>query len=333
MKHNVPDFSLVVDGIDYASTIVPRLISLTLSEKLEDGADELEITLSNHDGQLAPIKRGVFATFRLGWKSGPDVTPGLVDKGKFKIDQIVKSGPPDVLKITARSADLTGAMRKRKDKGWKGKTLQDIIGDVASANGLEAKVHADLAGIQIPSAEQATKSDIAFVRDLGRRYDAVATVKDGKLLFMPIGSDTNAAGQSLGAITLTRKSNVSYSFTIADREDHDGAEAQWHDKGEARKRTVKHGEAKNPKRIKRNFASEAEAKDATKAEAKRAARGQFTFSYELGLGDATIEPNRKAVLQDFDTEIDGITWLVKEVTHKLEGSGGFGTSIELESTK
>lgn len=333
MKHNVADFALVVDGVDYAKIIVPRLISLSLSEKLEDHADELEITLANHDGQLAPIKRGVFATFRLGWKSGPDVTAGLIDKGKFKVDQIVKSGPPDVLKITARSADLTGAMRKRKDKHWKGKTLKDIVGDVASANGLEARVHADLASIHLPSTEQAAKSDIAFVRDLGRRYDAVATVKDGKLLFMPIGSATNAGGQKLAAVTLNRKANSSYTFTIADREDHDGAEAQWHDKHAARKRTVKHGAGKNPRRIKRHFSSEAEAKDAAKAESKRAQRGQFTFSYEMGLGDASIEPNRKASLKGFDSEIDGIAWLVKEVTHKLDGSGGFSSSIELESTK
>src|SRR5699024_1063924 len=205
----------------------------------------------------------------------------------------VKEGPPDTLRITGRSADLTGGMRRRKDKGWKGKTIGQILAEVARANALQPRVHPDLASIALPSAEQAAKSDIAFMRDLGRRYDAIATIKAGSLLFLPIGADTNASGQAIDGMTLPRRGNGRYTFTIADREEHDGAEAQWHDRGSARKRTVKEGAAKNPRRIKRSFASEAEAKAAANAEARRAARGQFTLSVDLALGDATFEPNRK----------------------------------------
>jgi len=331
MGHNVADFSLIVDGTEYAGNIVPRLQSLSLTEKLEDGADELEVILSNHDGQLAPIKRGVFATLKLGWKDGPDVTAGLIDKGRFKIDQVVKEGPPDVLRITGRSADLTGAMRRRRDKGWKGKTIGEIVTDVAQANGLEPRVHPDLAKIQLQSVEQAAKSDIAFIRDLGRRYDAIATQKDGKLLFMPIGTDTTTGGKNIQRLTITRRGNGRFSFTAADREEHDGAEAQWHDRAGARKRTVKQGKAANPRRIKRTFGSEQEARAAAAAEAKRAERGQYTFTHEMAFGDATIEPNRKVTLQGFDSEIDDIRWLIKQATHILDGNGGFTTSIEMDS--
>lgn len=330
MKHNTAGISLIVDGRELADTINPRLLSLTLTEKLEGGADDLEITLSNHDGKLAPIKRGVFIALKLGWREGPDVTPGLVDKGRFLVDQIEKSGPPDTVRITARSADLTKRMAKRRDKGWKGKTLGAIVGEVARANGLTPKVHASLASIPVKSVEQAAKSDMAFVRDLGKRYDAVATVKDGNLLFMPIGTATTAGGKTIPGLTLNRRENSRYTFTIADREDHDGAEATWHDRGAARKRTVKHGGAKNPKRIKRSFGSEAEAKAAARAEASRAKRGQFTFRYDMALGDAACSPNRKVTLSGFDSEIDGIRWLIKQATHSLDGSG-FRTALEMES--
>lgn len=330
MKHNVAAFSLIVDGKEYADAIEPRLISLTLGEKREGGADDLEITLSNHDGQLAPIKRGVYIALKLGWKDGPDVTPGLVDKGRFLVDQIEKSGPPDTLRITARSADLTKRIAKRRDKGWKGKTLGSIVSEVARANGLTPKVHASLAGIQIKSIEQAAKSDMAFIRDLGKRYDAIATVKDGKLLFMPIGTETTASGKAIPGLTLARRENSRFTFTIADREDHDGVEATWHDRGATRKRTVKVGGAKNPKRIKRSFATEAEAKAAARAEASRAKRGQYTFRYDMALGDAACTPNRKVKLSGFDSEIDGIRWLIVQVNHTLDGSG-FRTSLEMES--
>ena len=51
----------------------------------------------------------------------------------------------------------------------------------------------------------------------------------------------------------------------------DGAEAQWHDQGAARRRTVKVG-GDNRRKLKRVYASEAEAKQAAQAAAGRAAR-------------------------------------------------------------
>ncbi|MEZ5688706.1 MAG: contractile injection system protein, VgrG/Pvc8 family [Caenibius sp.] len=335
MQDNRATFTLDVNGIDYAKVIIPRLVSLSLSEKLEDGADELEVTLANHDGQLAPINRGAFATVALGWEAGRDVPIGLVAKGRFKVDEVRKqggaSGEADTLTIRARSADLTGDYRRRRDRGWKDTTIGAVVREVAGVNGYAVRVHPDLDSVPVDSLEQASKSDMAFIRDIGRRYDAVATVKDKTLLFLPIGSETNASGQMLASQTLKRAAGSHWTFTVADREDHDGAEAQWHDRGEAKRKTVKQGKASNPKRIKRTFASEAEAKAAASAEAKRAERGAMTFSYDMALGDASIEPNTRVTLDGWDSEIDGVTWLVTEVRHQLDGQGGFTTSLQLES--
>ncbi|WP_336979892.1 contractile injection system protein, VgrG/Pvc8 family [Altererythrobacter fulvus] len=324
-------FSLVVDGIDYAKEIVPRLIRLSLTEKLGEAADELEIELSNHDGALKPIKRGVYASLSLGWLEGEGVKLGLIDKGRFMVDEVEKSGPPDTLRIKARSADLTGDYRKRKDKGWKDTTLGAVLQDIAGANGLKASIHADLAGIALPSIEQAAKSDAAFVRDLGARYDAVATVKDGTLIFLPIGASANASGQVFTGATLIRQNNSRWSFTIPDREQHDGAEARWHDKRGAKGKTVKVGGGKNAKRIKRSFASEAEAKQAAAAQARKAARGEYQFSYQMALGDPGLEPNQPVTLDGWDSEIDAVKWLISEASHSLDKGGGLASSVKLES--
>lgn len=335
MKDNLATFSLVVNGIDYARDIVPRLVNLSLTEKLENGADELEVTLSNHDGGLPAIRRGVAASVAIGWQQGQDVPLGLVEKGSFTVDEVRKEGGSDggadTLTIRARSANLTGKYRNRIDKGWKGKTIREVVSAIAGANGYEPRIHPDLADIRVDSVEQAAKSDMAFVRDLGRRHDAVATVKDGKLLFLPIGAQTTASGQLVASHTLKRQGNSRWTFTIADREDHDGAEAQWHDRKGARRKTVTEGAGKNPKRIKRTFAGEDEAKAATKAEAKRAARGQFQFTYDMALGDPAIAANERVKLDGWDSEIDAITWLVEEVKHTLDGQGGFLTALTMKS--
>ncbi len=330
---NRAGFKLEVNGIDYAADIVPRLTTLSLIEKLGEQADTLELILSNHDGKLAPIKRGVYATLALGWTAGDSVPNGLVEKGKFLVDEVEKSGPPDTLRIRARSADLTGSYRKRRDKGWKNTTLGAVVSEIAKANGYQARVHADLTSIALPSIEQAAKSDAAFIRDLGARYDAIATVKDGTLIFMPIGTQDNASGQSFGSTTLQRRDGSVWRFIIADREDHDGAEAKWHNRGSAKKQLVSVGGTSNPKRIKRSFASEAEARAAAEAEARKAARGEYEFTYEMALGDPGIEPNGRVTLEGWDSEIDAVSWLVDEASHILDGNSGLTSSLRLVSVQ
>src|SRR3546814_18547541 len=62
------------DGTDLSDKVNPRLISLSLTEKRGEEADSLEITLHNHDGQIAPPRRGAMLQLALGWEKGADVT-------------------------------------------------------------------------------------------------------------------------------------------------------------------------------------------------------------------------------------------------------------------
>lgn len=328
---NVAAIALALeDGTDLADKVNPRLISLTITESREDKADQLEITLHNTDGRLAPIQEGAVLTLKLGWLRGSEVRAGLVDKGRFKVDEVEESGPPDLVTIRARSADLTGKYRKRRDKGHRDTTLGAVVRKIAGANGLTAKVHASLASKPIAFAEQAGKSDMAFVMDLGRRYDAIATVKDKTLIFAPAGEGESGSGKALPALTLTKRHGCNWRFTTEKRGEHDGAEAQWHDRRAARTKTAKAGGTSNPRRLKRTFATEAEAKQAAEAAHSRDKRGKHSFTYDLALGDAAIEPERPVTLSGWNSRIDGIKWLVKEASHTFDASG-LQTRITLES--
>jgi hypothetical protein len=61
------------DGTDLADRIDPRLLELTLVEKRGGEADELSLTLHNHDGQLVAPATGRYIRLALGWESGEDV--------------------------------------------------------------------------------------------------------------------------------------------------------------------------------------------------------------------------------------------------------------------
>lgn len=308
------------DGTDLADKINPRFLDAKLTEKRGGESDELNITLHNHDGQLKPVKAGVFLSLSWGWETGEDVPLGLVDKGRFKVDEVERGGPPDVVTIRARSADLTGQLRTRKNKLWKDTTVGAMLNKIAADDGKSAKVHPELAGKEIKAIEQHNKSDMQFVRDLGKRYDAVATWKDKTLIFMPIGAEATAGGKPMPSLKLTRRDGWTWSFRHAQRNENDGAEAQYQDTGEAKRKTVKTGGDKR-KRLKKVYATEADAKTAAEAQAKRDKRGALTFDYDLAVADPSIIPNAKAALSGWDSEIDGIKWLVESVETTLNASG------------
>lgn len=329
MTANIAAVSLSIEGGgDLAAKVNPRLIELTLSERREAEADELAITLHNHDGLLAIPEQGVALRLGLGWQSSTEAAPGMVDKGRFLVDEVGASGPPDVVTIRARSADLAGDYRKRRTRSWVDTTLGTIIRDIARRHKGTAKIGGNLASIPIPAIEQEGTSDMAFVRELGRRFDAVATWKGGHLLFTPIGASATAGGKPLARATIRRRDGGRWSFTQASRDEYDGAEAQWHDSDGGRRRTVKSG-GKNPRRLKKVYASEQEAKDAIRSAQTRDERKPFGFQFDLAVADPALQPDQRVTLQGWGAKIDGIDWLIKGIETTF-GAGGMHQRIEME---
>lgn len=320
-------------GSDLTSKIAPRLISLQLCEKRGEAADELELQIHDHDGLLEIPPEGAELEVAIGWERGPHVAVGLVDKGRFKVDDVEWGGPPDVLTIKARSADFTDSFRVRREKLRKGTTVGAVLQEIAADNGLTAAVAPELASIAVPVLAQDQRSDAAILRFLGRRHDAVATVKMGQLLFLPIGKGTNAAGVALPALAISRRSGDTYRWRRSARESYGGVEARWHDKDKGERQTVSvggEGGQGKPKRLRRTFHNEADASAAAEAEHKRVQRAAATFELTLAYGDAALYPEQKGRLSGFKPSIDATDWLLAEVRHTLDGGGGFRSQLSLE---
>lgn len=338
---NIASCRLTLGGQDLTDKIVPRLVSLSLSERRGGEADQLDIVIHDHDGLMAIPAEGAVLELGLGWVQGALVTPGMIDKGRFKVDDVEWGGPPDTITIRARSADFTDAFRVRAEKKRVGTTLGAIVADIASANGLRSHVDSRLAAIPVPVVDQDQRSDMALMRLLGRRHDAVATVKNGTLLFMAVGAGLSPSGRPLPVFALTRADCARYRWARAAREEYGGVEARWHDKGSAKRKTVSHGvddksaedrhhRKRKPKRLRRTFHSEAHARHAAEAEHKRLARAAGTLDVDLALGRADLYPERRGRFSGFKPEIDAATWLVAETTHTLDGGGGFQTKLKCE---
>jgi phage protein D len=329
-RNNIPDWTVTLDGKDLTGKMRPRLVSLSISERRSEDADQLDITLDDSDGLLDLPSPGAVLTVAIGWKQGIDVVPGLVGKGQFKVDEIEHSGPPDQVTLKARSADFTAALRDRREQHWSDTSLGTVLREIAMRNGLTARVAADLAGISIASLTQSRESDIAFLRRLGVDYDAVATIKAGSLIFARKGSGVTAGGTALPKLVITRKDGDRHRWARQTRTDYKGVTASWHDKSAAKRKAVTAGEKTGSKRLRKVYASEVEARRAAETERARLKRMPATLDLTLALGRADAAPEQRTKVSGFKPAIDAQEWLVTDVDHRID-ERGFSTTIKLET--
>ena len=106
--------------------MAPRLIELTLSESRSGEADQLDISLSDHDGLLAIPSRNATIRVSHGWSD-----TGLIDKGQFPVDEVEHRDAPDQITIRARSAKMDGALRTRTERSLHKKTIAQIVNMIA----------------------------------------------------------------------------------------------------------------------------------------------------------------------------------------------------------
>ncbi|WHS62251.1 phage late control D family protein [Pseudomonas sp. G2-4] len=322
----VPAFRITVDGNDIAQLISPRLMSLDLADNRGIEADQLSITLSDHDGLLAIPPKGAVIRLWLGWSD-----TGLVDKGSYTVDETEHSGAPDVLSIRARSADLRKGLKTKRERSWSNTTLGDVLGDIALGNGLTATIAGALDGLPILQLDQANESDANLISRMGEEFDAVVTVKAGCLLCLPAGGGKTATGAELPHITLTRGDGDQHRYLQADRDSYDGVRAYFYDVNSAKKQEAIAGGGENLKDLRHTFSDRQSALRAARAELNRLQRGSATLSYTLARGRPDLIPELTYTLQGVKPEIDEIIWYGGNVQHTLSPDNGYTVSLELES--
>jgi len=320
-----PAYALTVDGRDIAKAVDARLISLTLAESRGEEADQLDIVIDDTDGRMALPSKGAEITLHLGWEGGR-----MVDKGTYEVDEVEHSGTPDTISIRARSADMKRQLRTRGEHSYHDTTIGDIVRTIAARNDLTPKVDEKLAKVKVAHIDQTHESDLHFASRLARQYDAVCTVKKGRLAFIPIAGSKNAAGQTLAEGTLTRADGDQHRYHTAERTAYSGVRAYWHDPNRAEKRSVLVGEETNEKRLKDTYGSEKDALAAARAEMGRIARGKATMQLTLAHGQPELMPQTPLRLQGFKPQINATRWLVVKITHELGGQG-FTSRLELET--
>lgn len=343
-----PAFSIVIEGKDVTTVLDTRLMSLTLTDNRGFEADQLDLELDDADGLIALPRRGAVIQLALGWKGQP-----LFPKGAFTVDEIEHSGAPDRLSIRARSADFRETLNTRREKSWHQTTVGEVVKEIAARHNLKVALGKDLTDKALDHLDQTNESDASFLMKLARQYGAIASVKDGNLLFIRQGQGRTASGKPLPVITITRKAGDGHRFTLADRGAYTGVIASWlHTREPGKKETTsvkrrrkktttpKEPEAKQGDYLvgtdenvlvrNRTYANRSNAERAAKMQWERLQRGVASFSLQLAEGRADLYTEMPVKVTGFKQPIDDVEWTITTLTHSVSPDNGFTTSMELE---
>ncbi|WP_432786937.1 hypothetical protein AAEX37_01002 [Oligella sp. MSHR50489EDL] len=323
--HDEPIFNITVNGQNVTSRFDARLVSLTLRESRDDEADQLDIVLSDHDNAINLPPLDAVLELAIGYRQ-----LGLIKKGKFNIDELQHSGAPDQLTIRARSCPLNGAMRERKERSFHKKSVEEIIKTIALQNRLEAVVDKTIAKHVIEHIDQTNESDHKFLARLGKQFDAVATVKDGKLIFIKKHDGKTATGKNMPIIGISRNIGDRHNYSEASRDAYPGVVAKWQDIKSQKTKKVVVGTEKNAKKIQKTYGSEADALRAAKSEYERLKRGEVQMRFSMAHGRPDLSVQVKIQFPDMKPPISSHTFLIKTVTHKLDKGSGLTSDLELE---
>ncbi len=342
-----PAYRLTIQGVVLTS-LDDRLMSLTLTDNRGFEADRLELTIDDTDGLVVMPSRGAEISVAIGWANRP-----LVDKGVYTVDEITHQGPPDRLVITARSADFREDFNVKREYSWHDVTVGAVVSAIAGRYNLIPAVSASLKDVEIDHADQTSESDISFLTRMAEIIGAVATIKNGRLLFIVPGMGISQSGRVLPSVMITRASGDGHSFRIADRDAYTGVQAYWLDLNFGKKKptAIKRRKKKKPINVtpasskkegdyvegaegnvfvmRKTFKTERAARRAAAAKWAELQRGAAEFSITLARGREDLYPELHANVTGFKPLIDAADWVINRVTHTIDDNG-FMTGLELE---
>lgn len=334
---STPDFSVSIGGqalTNYLHSLfaadlsappqAPPTVSLSHTDNAGGESDKFEITFAR-SGTSAPPKSGDEVLVKLGYKE-----TGLVDKGKFIVDQpssnIDKSGGRTIT-ITATSADMTGKLKEPRHEGYEERKVGAVVKKVAGRNSLSPVVSKSLANLPVPQADQTHESDMHFLSRIARDLGANFKVADGKLFFLERRGMKTASGSSLVAYRPAASDIISASWQGGERQSYKSVEAGYHDQAKA-KRMVEEAGSGDPKRtLNRTFATKDQAKKAAEAELKQGNASKDTMEVEM-VGNPFLQAEDAFEMPPLEVEYQG-KWSVQKVENNY-AKDGYTTSLSLE---
>jgi phage protein D len=323
-----PIFRVVADGADITQRINDRLLQLKTTDKPGMESDEFELRIDDRDSAVVLPPRGASIEIYLGYAETK-----LTRIGRYVVDEIELSGPPDTLVITGKASDMRGSGKTTRSGSWENVPLSRIVADVAARNGWQAVCSVQT---KVPRADQLNESDFNFITRLAKQYDCTAKVADGKLLVMPRQGGESASGKALGTVIIQRRDVSRFQFRLGDRNTHKAVSTKHQDKktGKLAVVTLDNDESPDglpPVHTDRHIYPNKSAAEAA-AQARLTAFNRSTAGVRLEMvGRTDLFAERSINVQGFKVGLDG-EYLVDSVEQVFTQSG-WSTTVECNGGK
>ena len=309
---------------DITRRLSERLVSLVVTCQTSTTADQLDLVLSDTEGNLQIPPTGAVLAISLG------ATPERVALlGHFTVDELEYTSPPRRLRITGRATNVASAWHEKKERSWSDLTLGTLAATLAQHHDLALSITAPLADIALGHVDQTNESDLNLITRLAKQYGANATVKASQLLILGAGATESATGKALPAIHINERDTSQWRWTSHDRTKYTGVCARWHDKAAANQITVTAGQPGCLFTLEDTYPDQQSAVAAAANQLAQFLRGSGQLDITLPQGDTTRQPGAPCTLSGFHPLIDATAWRSTHVTHRLD-SGGYTQQMQLE---
>lgn len=334
---------VAIGGHDATGAIAPSLLEFTFTDNAAGKADEVQIELHDREGHWNSDwkpKKGMAVTASITVKDwfGPGRDAAL-PCGEFKIDELEFEGPPDRVRIKAVSSSLTTGLRdEARTRAWENSSLQGMAGQVAQEHGLKLVYQGD--AHNFGRQDQRNESDLSFVNRVAEERAMHCKVHDGKLvIYDKAGAETAEAVLSVArtaadggpdALVATR-----YSFKqSSSKTGYSKASVAYTDprQGATHTATVEAAPADGAPGDAKTLALDARVESA----------GEAMRLGKAGLHNANARENPAGLeFMGHPGIVAGVTltavgfgdfsgqYFVRKAEHKVSGSGGYTTSVEL----
>lgn len=320
-----PMAEITVNGKPVASIFNERLISVTVVDNEGVTSDTVSCELNDGSPFIKIPQQGDLIGVRLGYKE-----TGLVDFGTFTADDPEVRCFPFGITIKGKGANVRGKAKQKRSRHWDGKSVKEIIEQVASENGLTPAIDDEIGAHIYQWVAQEDESDLHLVERLARRHDALFAIKDQRLVFAAKGTGRANSGAALTPVIASPSNIVAGTCrtTFAHRAQFKNVKARIQDRDradivEVEEESDAEGEANYT--IPEPFADEEEAKKAAGAKARQLKRETIKTSVTL-LGDASTRAGALFFYNDVRPQLDEIDFIIESATHKIT-KGGYTVDV------
>jgi phage protein D len=149
---------------------------ITVTDNIDDESDSLKIRC---EFSSSTIDQETTVTVLAGYQEGL-----LWPLGNYTLQSIEPEQGFETLIFT--SAAFTDAMKEKREESYQKTTVKDLVAKIAKRYGLKTKCDMDT---KLDHIDQRNESDVALLKRLAQKYNAIFNVKNGVLVFLSKRSD------------------------------------------------------------------------------------------------------------------------------------------------